>query len=108
MKRLITLSALLLCLNQAQALVALQSISTQEQIPEGYKARPVYAVGNQTVIFFATDSMYVDRARQDLLSQCSGRIVGIATQYARLPRFFHYINEVRMEGICLEPDTSSE
>ena len=108
MKRLVALSMLLACLNQAQALVALQSVTPQEKVPEGFKARPVYAVGKQTVVIFATDSKYVDRARQELLSQCSGQIVGIATQYARSPRFLHYINEVRMEGLCIEPDTGSE
>ncbi|WP_430461404.1 hypothetical protein ACQUQU_01090 [Thalassolituus sp. LLYu03] len=91
----------------AEARVFAQNLNPQEAVPAGFTARPVFASASQSVVFFSTNSDYVETARQRLLSQCSGDITGISTQFAVTPKFLHYINEVRMEGLCIEPDVAA-
>lgn len=56
-----------------------------------------------TVMGFANDTNYVDRAYSKLKSQCQGGgIQGIQTEFWTSHGFFSWTNKVRMQGLCLK------
>ncbi len=59
--------------------------------------------GEQFVIFsFTFDSDYVEKARQDLISNCpKGRLTSITTQHSTSLGFFSWTNKVLIQGLCV-------
>jgi hypothetical protein len=108
---IIRLALLLPCLGlpvAAAALVLEQHINTAEPVPAGFTTRPVYASAYRTVIVFPFDTDFVEEARNNLLAQCSGRIMGISTTYSKVPDFLSYKVTLDMNALCLEPSNTAD
>jgi hypothetical protein len=93
------------------------SYSMHEYQAGGYAASPVAGTGagaapkqaewiharaNQNVVLGITNNTrYVDEAYDQLLSQCSGEIVGVNTRYSTRLSFLSYENTVDVQAFCL-------
>lgn len=68
------------------------------------KGEMVKASAEQFVVmWFVTQTDYVDTAYQKLQDQCpNGSISGISTQYSTSLGFFSWTNKVLMQGLCLK------
>lgn len=51
-------------------------------------------------LFFAFDTNYVDKAKNDLVSKCNGDLQAVSTQYSTSHGFLHWTNKILMKGIC--------
>jgi hypothetical protein len=110
---IIRLALLLPCLGlplkvAAASLVVEQHINTAEPVPAGFTARPVYATAYRRVIVFSFDTGFVEEALNNLLAQCSGRIMGISTTYSKVPDFLLYKAKLDMNALCLEPSNTAD
>jgi hypothetical protein len=66
------------------------------------KAEWIHAHGEQDVVLGVTDNTaYVDQAYAQLLSQCSGDVVGVNTRYSTKLGFLSYKNEIEIQAFCL-------
>jgi hypothetical protein len=62
----------------------------------------IHAHGEQSVVLGITNNTrYVDEAYAELLSQCSGDVVGLNTRYSTKLGFLSYKNTIEMQAFCL-------
>ena len=65
------------------------------------QSKVVEAKSEQKVfLFFAFDTNYVDKAKNDLVSKCDGDLQAVSTQYSTSHGFLHWTNKILMKGIC--------
>ncbi len=82
-------------------LVNMSDFDTKEKFTSG---KWVQVEATQKVIMgFKFDTNYVNQAKTDLIAKCEdGDIQGITTRYSTDHGFFHWINKINMQGLCLK------
>lgn len=71
--------------------------------PKAKSGTPIRGIGSQTVVLgFAFNTDYVEAARRDLESKCSGTISPVSTQFYTDLGFLHWTNHVVLDGNCLK------
>ena len=103
-KMSLVFTAMILIMMNACA-YSVHHIHTSEfkDIVSANESQQVVANTEQFVILgFVAQTDYVDKAYQQLLDSCAGRITGITTKYSTDLGFLSWTNRVRMEGLCLK------
>jgi len=72
-------------------------------MPAPSQTQYIEARSEQTVVlWFASETDYVEEAQQELLRQCNGHIRAVSTQYSTSHAFLHWTNKILMKGICVK------
>lgn len=72
------------------------------QMPTKTKASNIVEARSEqkVVLFFAFDTDYVNQAKAELESKCSGDLQAVSTQFSTSHGFMHWTNKILMKGIC--------
>ena len=76
--------------------------SGYEPYVKASQGRKIEASAERDVIlFFNSDTRYVDRAYNALLGKCSGEVVGITTEFQTALKPFSFTQKIIIRGLCV-------